>query len=127
MTNYFTPPNGDGTPIPFTGFYPDLCKRISDYGKLDAKTRLEIEAWLEYIIETEYPEYYEIYDFAMNLVKRVVDNESFDTGFYPSAGYGRRTWDGLNGEGEKVAVGMYYFKVELSTGEVRWGKLAVIP
>ena len=69
----------------------------------------------------------EIYDFAMNLVKRVVDNESFDAGFYPSAGYGRRTWDGINGEGKKVAVGVYYFKVELSTGEVRWGKLAVIP
>lgn len=69
----------------------------------------------------------EIYDFAMNLVDRVIDNEPFDPGIYPTAGYGRRTWDGLNGKGDEVAVGVYYFKMEYSTGEVRWGKLAVIP
>ncbi len=63
----------------------------------------------------------------MNLVKRVIDNEPFEPNFYPTAGYGRRTWDGLNGKGDEVAVGVYYFKVEYSTGEVRWGKLVVIP
>jgi hypothetical protein len=34
---------------------------------------------------------------------------------------------GTNGKGEDAAVGVYYFKVEYSTGEVRWGKLAVMP
>ena len=69
----------------------------------------------------------EIYDFAMNLVRRVVDNQLFLAGTYPTAGSGRVVWDGLNGRGDPVAVGMYYFKVEYSTGEIQWGKLAVIP
>ena len=69
----------------------------------------------------------EIYDFAMNLVSRVVDNQFYPAGIYPQAGTYRRTWDGYNGKGEQVAVGMYYFKVEYSSGVTRWGKLAVIP
>ncbi|UCD62593.1 MAG: hypothetical protein JSW34_07430 [Candidatus Zixiibacteriota bacterium] len=68
----------------------------------------------------------EIYDFAMNLVRRVVDNEFFPAGVSTTQPV-RRPWDGLNGRGDIVAVGVYYFKVEYSTGEVRWGKLAVIP
>ncbi|UCG62424.1 MAG: hypothetical protein JSV52_03830 [Candidatus Zixiibacteriota bacterium] len=69
----------------------------------------------------------EVYDFAMNLVRRVADNERFEPGIYPTVGGGRPTWDGRNGKGEEVAVGIYYFKIEFSTGQVRWGKLAVIP
>ncbi len=69
----------------------------------------------------------EIYDFAMNLVRRVMDNQFLAAGVYPTAGLGRPTWDGKNGNGAPVAIGIYYFKVEYSTGEVRWGKLAVIP
>ncbi len=69
----------------------------------------------------------EIYDFAMHLVKRVVDNVAYDPGIYPTAGASRRVWDGLNGKGEEVAIGMYYFKITYSTGEVHWGKIAVIP
>jgi len=69
----------------------------------------------------------EIYDFAMNLVARVIDNESYPTGIYPGAGGYRVTWDGYNGKGEQVAVSVYYFKVEYGSGDVRWGKLAVIP
>jgi len=69
----------------------------------------------------------EIYDFAMNLVRRIVDNRLYPKGIYPTVGSFRPTWDGYNGQAEKVAVGMYHFKVEYSTGEVRWGKLAVIP
>ena len=69
----------------------------------------------------------EIYDFAMNLVSRIIDNQSFSPGVYPASGAQRRTWDGRNDRGEQVAVGMYYFKVEYSTGEVSWGKVAVIP
>lgn len=69
----------------------------------------------------------EIYDFAMNLVRRVLDHQFLPAGVYPTAGLGRPTWDGFNGDGRQVAIGIYYFKVEYSTGEVRWGKLAVIP
>lgn len=69
----------------------------------------------------------EIYDYAMNLVDRVVDNEPYAPGIYPTEGGGRHTWNGKNMKGEDVASGVYYFKVEYSTGEVRWGKLAVIP
>ncbi len=69
----------------------------------------------------------EVYDFAMNLVTRVIDNQRFSPGIYPASGGQRRTWDGRNDRGDEVAVGMYYFKVEYSTGEMRWGKVAVIP
>ncbi|HWR84232.1 MAG TPA: FlgD immunoglobulin-like domain containing protein, partial [Candidatus Deferrimicrobium sp.] len=69
----------------------------------------------------------DVYDYAMNLVTRVIDGQRFAEGIYPAAGSQRRTWDGRNDRGDPVAVGMYYFKVECSTGEVRWGKLAVIP
>ena len=69
----------------------------------------------------------DVYDFAMHLVKRIVDNETYAPGVYPTAGTNRRIWDGLNGKGVEVAVGMYYFKISYSTGEVYWGKVAVIP
>ncbi|RKX18994.1 MAG: hypothetical protein DRP35_08430, partial [Candidatus Zixiibacteriota bacterium] len=69
----------------------------------------------------------EIYDFSMTLVKTVVNNRAFTAGTYPTSGSSRVVWDGTNGNGEKVAVGIYYFKVEYSTGEVRWDKIAVIP
>ncbi len=68
----------------------------------------------------------EVYDFAMNLVRRVIDNQFFVAGFYPTATESVQ-WDALNGKGDQLAVGVYYFKVTLSTGETRWGKLAVIP
>jgi hypothetical protein len=69
----------------------------------------------------------EIYDFAMNLVARVIDNESYPSGIYPGPSGRRATWDGYNGRGEQVAVGVYYFKVLFGGGDQRWGKLAVIP
>ncbi len=69
----------------------------------------------------------EVYDAAMNLVARVIENRSFGPGTYHGRNTGVPTWDGRNGAGDRVAVGPYYFKVELSSGDVRWGKLAVIP
>jgi len=68
-----------------------------------------------------------IYDFAMNLVATPIDNVYYPAGVYPSEGSQGRTWDGYNDKGDVVAVGVYYFKVELGSGETRWGKLAVIP
>jgi len=69
----------------------------------------------------------EVYDFAMNLVARPIDNLFYSAGIYPNGSSQGRTWDGLNGKGEIVAVGVYYFKVLTDSGERRWGKLAVIP
>ncbi len=71
----------------------------------------------------------EVYDFAMNLVARVIDNQYYPQGIYHgNTGFKRvPEWNGRNGRGDVVAVGVYYFKVEYSTGEVKWGKLAVIP
>jgi len=69
----------------------------------------------------------EVYDFAMNLVARPIDNIHYDVGVYPNGQFQGITWDGRNGKGDVVAVGVYYFKVEFESGQVRWGKLAVIP
>lgn len=65
----------------------------------------------------------EVYDFAMNLVKRVTDNE------YKTAGIKENedVWNGVNEDGHYVATGIYYFKITLPSGEERWGKLAIIP
>lgn len=63
-----------------------------------------------------------VYDFAMDLVKTVVDSESRAKGTY-NTDY----WDGLNGQREAAAIAMYYFKIALSTGETYWGKLALVP
>ncbi|MDX9857122.1 MAG: hypothetical protein RBT76_04990 [candidate division Zixibacteria bacterium] len=72
----------------------------------------------------------EIFDFAMNLVATPIDDVFLTAGIYhggtPSGAQGI-TWNGRNDEGDLVAVGVYYFKVTYSTGEVHWGKLAVIP
>jgi len=66
----------------------------------------------------------EVYDFTMDLVKTVpVDNNGFRQAGISQDIY----WDGINGVGGVVAVGMYYYKITLSTGEVFWGKIAVVP
>jgi hypothetical protein len=69
----------------------------------------------------------EVYDFAMNLVARPIDGVQFPAGYHESPGSPRLTWDGYNGKGDLAAVGVYYFKVIFSTGEERWGKLAILP
>ncbi len=67
----------------------------------------------------------EVYDFAMNLVKRVMNSEYRAGG--PGIIYSTDKWDGHNGKGDIVAAGIYYFKITQSGGDVFWGKLAVIP
>ncbi|MFZ1683466.1 MAG: FlgD immunoglobulin-like domain containing protein [Candidatus Zixiibacteriota bacterium] len=69
----------------------------------------------------------EVYDFALNLVARPIDHRHYTAGSYPGTGEVGQTWDGRNGRNDIAAVGVYYFKVTYSTGEVKWGKLAVIP
>jgi hypothetical protein len=70
----------------------------------------------------------EIYDFALNLVARPIDHVYYSAGVHPGTNeVGLRKWDGRNGRGDVVAVGVYYIKVISSNGDVKWGKLAVIP
>ena len=64
----------------------------------------------------------EIYDFAMNLVRVLAENK-----FRAGGSDYSETWDGYNGNGDMVATGIYYIRVKYSTGELRWGRLAIIP
>jgi len=67
----------------------------------------------------------------MNLVTRVIDDDTFyPKGLYHGSdetGHNRIIWDGLNDKGDEVAVGVYYIKLELDNGDLRWGKLAIMP
>ncbi len=77
---------------------------------------------IHYHVEEDAEVTVEIYDFAMNLVRVVAENR------YRSGGSDYfETWDGYNGGGDMVATGMYFIKVIYSTGEERWGRLAIIP
>jgi hypothetical protein len=62
-----------------------------------------------------------IYDFAMNLVKTLEDNQHRFGGSEYEA-----VWDGRNGRGEIVANGVYFFKVEAPGGQTEWGKVVVL-
>ncbi len=35
-------------------------------------------------------------------------------------------WDGTNGKGDYVANGIYFYRIELGSGEDLWGKVVVI-
>lgn len=77
---------------------------------------------IHYRVESSAEVTVKIYDFAMNLVRTIAENKS-------RAGGGSyfETWDGYNADGDMVAVGIYYFKISYSTGEERWGRLAIVP
>ena len=80
-----------------------------------------------FVVDEAGPVTVEVYDFAMNLVARPIDKVQYAAGTYPSGSQQGRTWDGRNGRGDIVAVGVYYFKVILPGGTTHWGKLAVLP
>jgi hypothetical protein len=60
-----------------------------------------------------------IYDFAMNLVKEIESGSREGEQEYDEI------WDGKNDEGDVVANGTYFFKVE-AKGQTEWGKIVVI-
>ena len=62
-----------------------------------------------------------IYDIAGNLVRTLNENDGFSMG----GGFAAVTWDGNNGEGEKVARGVYIVVVTSSTGTVKVGKISL--
>lgn len=85
------------------------------------------EVNFHFVVDQAGPVTIEVYDFAMNLVARPIDNVNYVPGIYPDGSSQGRTWNGRNGKGDVVAVGVYYFKVTFPGGEDRWGKLAVLP
>lgn len=67
-----------------------------------------------------------IYDYNMQHVKTVIDNESrnaMPTG--RSTDVNRDTWDATTFSGRPVAPGIYYYKITTSTGERAFGKIVV--
>jgi len=59
-----------------------------------------------------------IFDFGMNLV-RDIENSSFNTGTYETV------WDGIDGEGRKVANGAYFYIIEMPDRTVN-GKILLV-
>ncbi len=59
-----------------------------------------------------------IYDFAMNLIT-TLDEQADQVRDYEVS------WDGRNDQGDIVANGVYFFKIE-SPGQAQWGKVVVI-
>ena len=62
-----------------------------------------------------------IYDFAMNLVTTLVDNQDRVGGEEYD-----EPWDGRNDEGDMAANGVYFFRVEAPGGQTEWGKLVIL-
>lgn len=71
-----------------------------------------------------------VYDFNMDLVKTVIDNQPRPAGDQ-STESGRSndklkdTWDGTNTNGKNCAPGVYYFKITTDIGEHAFGKIVV--
>jgi flagellar hook assembly protein FlgD len=65
-----------------------------------------------------------IYDFANNLVKTVVRDAQREADVqYDDID----VWDGINGAGDIVAAGVYFYHIESSGGDEMWGNFMVIP
>lgn len=62
-----------------------------------------------------------IFDFALNKVRTVVDNQPR----VPENGQNEDAWDGRDQDGNEVASGVYFFKVE-TPGLTQWGKVALL-
>jgi hypothetical protein len=71
-----------------------------------------------------------VYDFNMDLVKTIIDNQPRPAGDQ-STESGRSndklkdTWDGTNTNGKNCAPGVYYFKITTDIGEHAFGKIVV--
>jgi hypothetical protein len=63
-----------------------------------------------------------IYDFNLDLIRTVIENQSRLGGVEAD----NDIWDGKNHEGELVANGVYFYNIKLNSGEDWWGKVAVI-
>jgi hypothetical protein len=62
-----------------------------------------------------------VYDFSMRLVRQAVTGRD-----RPAAGDYSEMWDGRNDYGEAVANGVYFYRIDVSGGKPRWGKVIVM-
>ncbi len=62
-----------------------------------------------------------VYDFAMHLVRTVVDSRD-----RPVPGDYAEVWDGRSDVGEAVANGVYFYQILLDDAEPLWGKVMVV-
>ncbi|MDM7925165.1 MAG: FlgD immunoglobulin-like domain containing protein [bacterium] len=62
-----------------------------------------------------------VYDFSMRLVAEAVTGRE-----RPAAGDYAEMWDGRNDYGEAVANGVYFYRIDVSGGKSRWGKVIVM-
>ena len=62
-----------------------------------------------------------IYDFASRLVRDLISAEPFAGG----ADH-RVAWDGTDQDGQSVANGTYFYRIQLSTGQLAFGKVVVL-
>ncbi|HEX9934353.1 MAG TPA: hypothetical protein VGB38_04075, partial [bacterium] len=62
-----------------------------------------------------------IYDFGMHLVSTVVKDK-----IRSSPGDFAEVWNGMNGVGDTVANGVYFYKIELEGQGTFWGKVMVL-
>lgn len=70
-----------------------------------------------------------VYDFAMQKVATILDGEYRDGRPGPDpfgTNHYIEEWDARNDNGDMVATGVYFFKVE-TAGTTQWGKLVIIP
>lgn len=68
---------------------------------------------------------YEIFDFAMEPVYKSASVALPGGGIGDMSGYGALQWDGKNSDGNGVANGVYFYKLQ-ADGETYWGKVLVI-
>ncbi len=62
-----------------------------------------------------------IYDYAMDLVTTVCENQ-----FRPGPGDYNNVWDGRNDYGDEAANGVYFYSVEIDGDGIYWGKIMVV-
>ena len=78
-------------------------------------------ATLVFSLEREAEVSIAIYDFASRLVRDLIFNEAFAGG----ADH-RVAWDGRDQGGQTVANGTYFYRVQLSTGQLAFGNVVVL-
>jgi hypothetical protein len=62
-----------------------------------------------------------IYDFGMQPVRTILEN-AIRSGNHEHD----ELWDGTNDAGQRVANGVYFYSVELGSGDIAWGKIFVL-
>jgi photosystem II stability/assembly factor-like uncharacterized protein len=72
----------------------------------------------------------DVFDFAMQKVATILDGV-FRAGRPGPDPFGTNhhveEWDAFNDKGDRVATGVYFFRVEMNGSEPKWGKLVILP